>query len=220
MTTRVRDTCLVLDLDDTLYKEREYQTSGLRYVEKQIFNLYGVPLAGQLVDLRDQGVADVFAEATKILGVPTSVKQSFVMMYRYHSPDIGLTQDTSSFLQAAKCDFGALVVLTDGRSATQRMKLRSLGLADVPAYISEEWESEKPDQKRFKAIMAEFKHCSHFYYVADNPAKDFIAPNALGWTSICLKGDQRNVYSQSTDQLSDECLPSFYIRSLREVYKC
>jgi len=36
MITNPKKTCLVLDLDDTLYREHDYQTSGLKYVEEQV----------------------------------------------------------------------------------------------------------------------------------------------------------------------------------------
>ena len=56
MITNPKKTCLVLDLDDTLYKEYDYQTSGLKYVEEQVLELYDVDLRGKLLELRDQGV--------------------------------------------------------------------------------------------------------------------------------------------------------------------
>ena len=83
--------CLVLDLDDTLYKEYDYQTSGLRYVESQILRLYGENLEGKLLKFRDQGVDDIFMEAVKVLKMPMSLKESLLMMYRFHKPDIELT---------------------------------------------------------------------------------------------------------------------------------
>ena len=42
MITNPKKTCLVLDLDDTLYKEYDYQTSGLKYIEEQVLELYDV----------------------------------------------------------------------------------------------------------------------------------------------------------------------------------
>ena len=83
MITNPKKTCLVLDLDDTLYKEYDYQTSGLKYVEEQVLELYDVDLRGKLLELRDQGVNDIFLELTNILNIPSSIKDSFLMMYRY-----------------------------------------------------------------------------------------------------------------------------------------
>ena len=35
-----------------------------------------------------------------------------------------------------------------------------------------------------------------FFYVGDNTEKDFVAPNELGWTSVCLLDDGQNIHEQ------------------------
>lgn len=57
---KANKTCLVLDLDDTLYHEFDYQTSGLKFVEKKVEELYGKSFEGTLTSLRDSGCKDVF----------------------------------------------------------------------------------------------------------------------------------------------------------------
>ena len=220
MITNPKKTCLVLDLDDTLYREHDYQTSGLKYVEEQVQELYGVNLRGKLLELRDQGVHDIFLELTYLLNIPASIKDSFLMMYRYHKPDIALTFGVGKFIESALHNFGKVVILTDGRSVSQRLKLESLGLLKIPVFISEEWNSTKPDNKRFVAIMEKYTNCSNFCYVADNPSKDFIAPNALDWTSICLKGDQNNIHSQDENNVKGEHLPHYWVNNLSEINTC
>ena len=220
MITNPKKTCLVLDLDDTLYKEYDYQTSGLKYVEEQVLELYDVDLRGKLLELRDQGVNDIFLELTNILNIPSSIKDSFLMMYRYHKPDIALTLVTKKFIESALHNFGKVVILTDGRSVSQRLKLESLGLLKIPVFISEEWNSTKPDNKRFVAIMERYTTCSNFCYVADNPSKDFVAPNALDWISICLKGDQNNIHSQDENSIKEEHLPHYWVNNLSEINIC
>ena len=69
MIINPKKTCLALDLDDTLYKEYDYQTSGLKYVEEQVSQLYGIELNGRLLELRDKGVNDIFLELTIILNL-------------------------------------------------------------------------------------------------------------------------------------------------------
>jgi len=220
MITNPKKTCLVLDLDDTLYKEYDYQTSGLKYVEEQVLELYDVDLRGKLLELRGQGVNDIFLELTNILNIPPSIKDSFLMMYRYHKPDIALTLVTKKFIESALHNFGKVVILTDGRSISQRLKLESLSLLKIPVFISEEWNSTKPDNKRFVAIMERYTTCSNFCYVADNPSKDFVAPNALDWISICLKGDQNNIHSQDENSIKEEHLPHYWVNNLSEINIC
>ena len=220
MITNCEQTCLVLDLDDTLYKEYDYQTSGLLYVEKKILALYNVDITGRLLELRAQGVKDIFLELTNILNIPSVTKDSFQMMYRYHKPKINLTPKVKKFIDIADKKFKQLVILTDGRSITQRLKLESLGLLKIPAYISEEWNSEKPDKKRFIVIMDKYKICNKFCYVGDNPSKDFIAPNNLGWITVGLKGDKNNIFSQDKNRISKDCLPHYWVNSLCEINRC
>lgn len=220
MIINPKNTCLVLDLDDTLYREYDYQTSGLKYVEEQVLRLYGLNLTGKLLELRDQGVDDIFLEVVNILKMPISVKESFVMMYRYHKPDIALTLETKTFIKSVLSDFKNVAILTDGYSVSQRLKLESLGLNTIPVFISEEWNSIKPDNKRFVSIMEKYSTCSQFCYIADNPSKDFISPNALKWISICLKGDQKNIHSQDIDKINKEYLPEFFVNSLSDIYTC
>ena len=220
MITNPKKTCLVLDLDDTLYKEYDYQTSGLKYVEEQVLELYDVDLRGKLLELRDQGVNDIFLELTNILNIPSSIKDSFLMMYRYHKPNIALTLGANKFIESALLNFGKVVILTDGRSISQRLKLESLGLLKIPVFISEEWNSTKPNNKRFVAIMERYTTCSNFCYVADNPSKDFVAPNALDWISICLKGDQNNIHSQDENGIKEEHLPHYWVNNLSEINIC
>jgi putative hydrolase of the HAD superfamily len=216
MITNPKKTCLVLDLDDTLYKEYDYQTSGLKYVEEQVLELYNVDLRGNLLELRDQGVNDIFLELTNILNIPSSIKDSFLMMYRYHKPNIALTLGTKKFIELALHNFGQVVILTDGRSISQRLKLESLNLLEIPVFISEEWNSTKPDKKRFVAIMDRYAACSEFCYVADNPSKDFIAPNALGWKTIGVRDSGKNIHIQMSN-LSEKYKPDRWLSNLKEI---
>ena len=220
MTINPKNTCLVLDLDDTLYKEYDYQTSGLKYIEDQVLRLYGINITGKLLELRDQGVDDIFLELVNILKLPFLIKESFIMMYRYHKPDIVLTLETKNFIKSALSDFKYVVILTDGYSISQRLKIESLGLIKIPLFISEEWNSIKPDNLRFVSIMEKYSTCSQFCYVADNPSKDFVSPNALEWISICLKGDKKNIHSQNIDKINKEYLPKFFINNLSDIYTC
>jgi len=218
MIINPKTTCLVLDLDDTLYNEYDYQTSGLSFVEKELSVLYNIDLNGFLINLRDKGVNDIFMETLDFLGLPKITKESLLFLYRNHMPKISLTEATMSFIQSIRSDFKHVVILTDGRSLSQRSKLKALGLLDIPVYISEEWSSNKPEEKRFVAIMEKYQNCSLFCYIGDNPAKDFIAPNSLGWSTFCLKDNGKNIHSQSVKGIKKDFLPSHYLNDLTELF--
>ena len=218
MTIKPNKTCLVLDLDDTLYKEYDYQTSGLSYVESKLSDTYGMELNNHLINLRDKGVNDIFTETIELLGLSEESKESLISLYRNHMPKIKLNEETQDFMTSIKSDFNKVLILTDGRSYSQRLKLKALGLMNIPVYISEEWDSKKPDEKRFVAIMDKYKNCNLFCYIGDNPAIDFVAPNNLGWDTFCLKGTSQNIHSQSLDGINKKWLPKYWLNNLNELF--
>jgi putative hydrolase of the HAD superfamily len=59
-------------------------------------------------------------------------------------------------------------------------------------------------------------HSRTYYYIGDNPAKDFVAPNHLGWTTICLLDDGQNIHPQDFS-LSQQMLPQHRISKLSEI---
>lgn len=206
---------VVLDLDDTLYKEADYNDSGLREVCNWIEALYGNSLVCELDELKRQGEKDLLGALCRLAGLPFSVKDSLLWIYRLHEPRIYLdpvVKDVIQFLES-QC---RVAILTDGRSVSQRRKLKALGLIHIPAYISEEHGSEKPSSLRFDIIMRDMP-ARDYVYVADNPKKDFLAPNALNWKTIGLVGDERNIHSQDCSGLSAAQLPGKWISSLDKL---
>ena len=58
---------------------------------------------------------------------------------------------------------------------------------------------------------------ANFYYIGDNVVKDFIAPNQLGWTTICLLDNGQNIHKQIP--VEDEMKPQYEIENFDELYK-
>lgn len=209
-----KDMVVVLDLDDTLYKEADYRASGLAEVCRWIESLYGKSVAARLNELRESGETDLLAGLCRLAGLPLSVKESLLWIYRVHQPAIALTSQVSEFLKDLE-DRYQIAILTDGRSVSQRLKLQSLGLSHLPVYISEEHGADKPSPIRFELIMREMP-AAHYFYIGDNPKKDFVAPNSLGWTTVCLRDDGRNIHCQDLNRLSPNQLPNHWIESLND----
>ena len=207
---------VVFDLDDTLYAERDYQTSGIKAVCNSLLTLYGRNIENELLAARDTGIPDLWGEACVLLNLPHSASESMLWTYRLHSPDIRLAEGASAIVALCKQHSKQVAILTDGRAATQRLKLQALGLSDVPSYISEEHASNKPDDKRFRLIMADYP-AEHYVYIADNPVKDFIAPNALGWHTIGLAYLEGNIHPYTLLDIPLNALPSHWVESLNDV---
>lgn len=174
---------VVFDLDDTLIAELEYQRSGISAVETAIFSIYGVPFDGRIQNALDKGVKDIWGWACEQLNLPIEVKTSFLWLYRLHQPVICLASGIRATLDELSNAHAKLAIVTDGRSVTQRLKLAAVGLDAIPLFVSEDYQSLKPSPERFVAIEKRWLGC-RFVYVADNPAKDFLAPNARGWLTL------------------------------------
>lgn len=211
-----KNTYVVFDLDDTLYKERDYSLSGLEAVARFVQHTYGIELGAKLLEWQQQGVKDVLQALCDHLQLESSVKESFLWVYRLHEPTIQLSPENRDLIKAIQEVSAGVAILTDGRSTTQRLKIRALGLHEIPCYISEDWQSEKPDPKRFIEINNTVE-AERFIYIGDNPKKDFKAPNELGWQTIGLIGNELNVHSQKTDHLTAEYLPTVWIHNLSEL---
>jgi putative hydrolase of the HAD superfamily len=214
-TNKPSELVLVFDLDDTLYQEFDYQNSGIAFVGQQLHALYGVDIKDKLLQWRDSGHIDLWQKAAQLLELPESVAEQMLWMYRLHVPKIELPSEVSDILFILRSLVGNIVILTDGRSISQRLKLSVLGLLDLPFYISEEHQSQKPCQKRFIAIMGDY-HAKSYVYIGDNPKKDFLAPNQLGWKTIGLVNPY-SVHSQQYNHLSGLHHPNTWIRSWHDL---
>ena len=174
---------VVFDLDDTLISELEYQRSGIASVEAVITSLYGISFEGCIQRALDDGVKDIWAWACQQLGLPPEVKNSLLWTYRLHSPNICLANNVENLVSRLLSYEANLAILSDGRSITQRLKLRAIGLGSLPLFISEDHQSSKLEIDRFVSIENQWPECN-YVYIADNPAKDFASPRSRGWLTI------------------------------------
>jgi putative hydrolase of the HAD superfamily len=189
-----KNAVIVFDLDDTLYPECDFVASGFQAVDEELKrrNIHGFfPVASQLFQAGKRRT--IFDAALAQLGVDANPKliAELVEVYRSHAPRLQLFPDA----QWALDRYGAkLGLLTDGISRTQRNKVRALGLDArfaAAVYTSDLGEGlGKPSPVPFQTIAAMLGMQTEMHrlvYVADNPKKDFIAPNQLGWLTIRIQ---------------------------------
>lgn len=160
---------------------------------------------------------NAFEELNKFLGLELPIS-NYLYIYRNHKPKIALMEDVVRTLDALKADGTLIGLITDGRIVQQRNKIEALGLSrwidEEDIVISEEFGSEKPDFANYDYFMKRYPECQDFTYVGDNLEKDFIAPNALGWMTICLKDDGRNIHRQEVGNKDDMMMPKRWIERL------
>jgi putative hydrolase of the HAD superfamily len=189
---------LVLDLDDTLYLERDFAHSGFRAVGDWLKAETGIggfaaSCAALFADGQRTGIFDT---ALRSLGRDDpALVDRLVAIYRGHEPTIALAPDARRYLEERRAA-DRFAIITDGASATQMAKVRALGVErHVETVIyTDLWGRDywKPHRRAFEAIEAMTGLSgSALLYVADNPTKDFIAPRALGWHTIMIARPER-----------------------------
>ncbi|MDF2189672.1 HAD family hydrolase [Paraflavitalea sp. CAU 1676] len=206
----------VFDLDDTLYPEIEFLRSGFRVIARQLEQRTGTNVYEEMW-VRYRAGENVFAW---IAGQyqdqwPGLTVAQLLKIYREHEPEIQLRLgaiDLLNRLAAMKVPAG---LITDGRSITQRNKLKALYLHDyfTDTIISEEFGSEKPAERNYRYFEEKYPG-RQFTYIGDNTTKDFLAPAKLGWFTCCLKSDGNNIHTQVFDLPS---CPAAVINSFDEI---
>lgn len=181
---------LVFDLDDTLYCERDFAFSGFKAVEDGLTARYGLSgfakVAWRLFRAGER--SRVLGRALETYGITDPrLEASLVELYRSHQPKIALSADAAAFLER---DTRPRAIITDGFAETQRRKIEALRLGGHgfdPIVCTSELGIGfgKPHPRAFELVEAHLGLKGHrLAYVADNPAKDFIAPRHLGWRTV------------------------------------
>ena len=201
------------DLDDTLYKEIDFVESAYR----EIAEIVGHPEAiSQMLDWYHQG-ENVFLKLNHYIGQDIPIPE-YLSVYRNHIPSISLSEGVKETLEELKKRGFVLGLITDGRRVSQRNKIVALGLNrwfdDKYVVISEEFGSEKTSEQNFRYFMDLYPNSSYFY-IGDNPLKDFCVPNQLRWGTIMLKDDGRNIHKQI--EVSEENMPHATIARFAEL---
>ena len=201
------------DLDDTLYKEIDFLKSAYHEIAISVGHIELFPQMLQWYKAGD----NVFLKLNQYIKKATPISE-YLEIYRNHSPAISLSDGVEEVLN--ELDYRGIILglITDGRSISQRNKIRVLGLErwfeHSNIIISEEIGSDKTNEKNFRHFEEHYPGGS-FTYVGDNPQKDFVVPNYIGWQTIMLKDDGRNIHQQSV--VPKEYLPRVVIRDLSEL---
>lgn len=227
---------IYFDLDDTLFEEREFCRSAYTEIASFLSQTYDfvfsyiVPRMMEQLSRRDNPF-DLLEAELKSRGLNREgLIKELVEMYRNHVPEkLPLFSDTKRTLDVLKKRGVRLGLITDGRSLTQRNKIKALGLPEYFApediLISEECAKELPadkEQKADKTTDVMFRKAMEMHpddrliYVADNTAKDFRQPNLLGWTTFCLRHMRPMIHPQDFNTAPPDA-PQYIITHLPEL---
>lgn len=187
---------IVFDLDDTLYPERDYAIGGFRAASQWAQRELGVrDMTDDLVRHLDDGhLGRSFALALEAVrpGHTNEHLKGMFAAYAAHTPSLRLFDDAHDALDRYRSR--ALGMITDGHARTQASKVAALALASrfteivYTGALGPDRAFHKPHPRAFEMIEARLRAHpdDRFAYVGDNPAKDFIAPNARGWTTVMI----------------------------------
>lgn len=205
---------IIFDLDDTLIYEIDYLRSAYKSIAEILEPDKNEDLFRQMIALYDAG-ENVFDALVSMY--PDCSRHSLLDLYHNHFPSIQLNEGAGFLLDYCKTNDYYLGLITDGRSVTQRNKLKALGIENLfhKIIISEELGSSKPDERNFREF-SKTKDVDEYFYIADNPKKDFVTPNKLGWNTVCLLDQGKNIHSQNFN-IPKEYLPKFRINKLIEL---
>ncbi|MCL6472825.1 MAG: HAD-IA family hydrolase [Firmicutes bacterium] len=189
---------VVFDLDDTLYLERDYVQSGFKSVASLLQDRAGIDSEQAFESLWgffEKGVRgnsfDLLFEVYPELSGQVKI-EDLVQAYRAHEPiiePIAGVVDLVYELRGRGCRLG---LLSDGPLKSQQAKLRALSLEDAfePLVLTDAWGRNfwKPHPRGYELFAKTWGfHPQEMVYIGDNPEKDFLCPNKLGWHTIRLK---------------------------------
>lgn len=221
MTIDLKNSVCVFDLDDTLYLEIDYVHSGIQHVKDLCLRLGLIEVCqvGQKFEPNIKA-GTVISDLRQHLKLPITIEPTLLWAYRLHQPNIKLEQAVDETIEWARRSCKAVAILTNGRSITQRLKIAALGLSAMPVFISEEYGEEKPSPTMYKAVEKSWPGCGYIY-VGDNPEKDFVAANDLGWKTVCVSDKGSNIHPQQCNSnLNLRFTPQITINSLADLPAC
>ena len=190
---------VIFDLDDTLYSEKEYVRSGYKAVSDYLGGGYEEKLWG-FFEAGKPAIDELLRELGR-----ESEKEKVLSVYRTHKPDIHLYSGVPELINELKRKGIKVGIITDGRPEGQRNKLDALGLNVDDLIITDELggtQFRKPCDIAFRIMITKWRmNPADVVYVADNPNKDFLAPQQIGMKSIWFR-NKDGLYSSKVQDIN------------------
>ncbi|MBD5336109.1 MAG: HAD family hydrolase [Bacteroides sp.] len=217
---------VAFDIDDTLVKEREFCLSGFRAVAAMVCRTVGsdVITPEKIVSAMAEALSkrenhyQALEELLRLRCLTDSIDMAAVVgTCRNHPPTF-----TEATVRRAQSMVSEVIsrgfipaIISDGRTVTQRNKLKGLGIIDMfspsDILISTEQGADKREALMFRRLMNLHPEENLFVYVGDNTSKDFTWPRRLGWKTVGLRDtDDTNIHPQTLD-VPPENLPDLWI---------
>lgn len=192
---------VLFDLDDTLYRERDFVEQAFRRVAKYLVQKgkkgsearsvqpgdSQEELFRRMMELMEkEGRGKIFDRLCEWYNMDVPI-QELVQVYRETEPALSLYPDGEAFLRQLKKAEIKTGLITDGNVQVQKNKIRALELNERLDVVVVSWEIglEKPDQEVYEYCLRRLGcRPAEAVYVGDNPLKDFIGAKKLGMKTV------------------------------------
>jgi len=199
-----KEYCLFIDLDDTLYNEVDFVISGYNHIYKWISENLNIDIQYK------PNKKDVINNIEN--HIQTFIKKNyfeekylvkFIKLMREHKPNISLSNSNLKKLKVISKTFKNLVLVTNGRSISQRNKLQSLNIKMFfkEILISEEFGLKKPDRIFYEKIIEKYKNYN-LIFIGDNIDIDLITPINKGLKTILIRNLNNRIHKLNSNHPS------------------
>jgi putative hydrolase of the HAD superfamily len=187
---------LLIDLDDTLYDERQYVESGFASVAAELARSSGCHAhtieRAMLCELDRSGRGQVFDAVLGEFGLGAEPEDVAMLVehYRTHQPRLSLFPGVAETLARLRRRY-RLAIVTDGLASMQRLKVAALDverLVDAVVYC---WNEKAPKPARggfVRALGLLDVEAQDAVIIGDAPHADMAAAAVLRIPSIRIRG--------------------------------
>lgn len=214
---------MIFDLDDTLYPERDFAIEGFRSAARWAEQTLGVrDIVDEMTEMLDGGMLGQLFQVVLARHAPEHTAEhlaAFRDAYRrVDRPRLTLFPDAAHALDHYE-RHGPMGLITDGTHAVQAKKVAALRLEPRFARIVYT-DALGPNRAYFKPHPRPFEEMAsaigvpgdRYVYVGDNPAKDFVAPNAMGWTTVLVHRPHPRIHD--VGKVAEGGAPQYTVASL------
>lgn len=207
-----KEYCLFIDLDDTLYNEVDFVISGYNHIYKWILKNLNIdiqykPNKKDVINNIENHIQTFIQK--NYFEEKYSVK--FIKLMREHKPNISLSNSNLKKLKVISKTFKNLVLVTNGRSISQRNKLQSLNIKMFfkEILISEEFGFKKPDKIFYEKLIEKYKNYN-LIFIGDNIDIDLITPINKGLKTILIKNLNNRIHKLNSNHPSIKKIDLIY----------
>ena len=203
-TIHNKEYCLFIDLDDTLFNEIDFVISGYNHIYKWILKNLNLDIQYK-PNKKDiiNNIENHIQTFIKKNCFQEKYSPKFVKLMREHKPDISLSNSNLKKLKVISKTFKNLVLVTNGRSISQRNKLQSLNIKMFfkEILISEEFGFKKPDKIFYEKLIEKYKNYN-LIFIGDNIDIDLITPINKGLKTILIRNLNNRIHKLNSNHPS------------------